>query len=124
MQLRNDVDGRNALRETIYGYYKKNGDRPSVNFRDSEEDGFFYTYFLFDRKHVIRYSLGEDRHVCIGGLCLAIGPHYFRPSEFWDYENDRRFSMEASPEAVVRNLKLLDEFFGVLPPQKDLQPIS
>ena len=110
--LINDLDGRNALRNTIFSFYEKNGNRPVSNFLDSEENGFFYVHFLINRKHVIRYSVGRDRGIFVGGVSLAIGPHYFGPYDFWDYENSERFSMEASTEAVENNLSLLDEFLG------------
>jgi hypothetical protein len=80
-------------------------------FWESEEHGFFNVHFLIDRKHVARYGIGEERHTSIGGIQLAIGPHYFSPEDFWGNEPAQQFSIEASEDAIKRNLKLLDEFF-------------
>lgn len=117
MQLKIDVDGRNLLDETIHNFYKRNGARNVRNFMHSEDKewGTFYTHFLIDRKHVIRYGIGQDRGFLLGGVDLAIGPHYFTPSVFWSYENSERFSLEASTEGVEQNLALMDEFFGYNP---------
>lgn len=48
----------------------------------------------------------------VGGVQLAIGPHYFSPADFWSYEASQRFTLEASMEGVIKNLRLLDEFLG------------
>jgi len=61
---------------------------------------------------VIRYSIGVDREVYVGAVELGIGPHYFGPAAFWSYDDMERFSMEATTEAVIHNLKLLDEFWS------------
>lgn len=114
MQLKNDFSGRNLLDETIRSYYKDNGDRHVSIFLHStnEEWGWRYAHVLLDRKIVIRYGVGEDRGMLLGGVELAIGPHYFGPSDFWSYENSQRFTLEASTEGVEKNLRLLDEFLG------------
>lgn len=112
MQLKNDLEGRNALRDQVRLYYQAHGERSAINFLDSQDQGFFYAHFLVDRKHVIRYGIGEDRRLWIGGVSLAIGPHYFSPADFWDYPNSQRFKIEASSEALIHNLTLLDEFLG------------
>lgn len=114
MQLKNDADGRNLLDETIRLYFKKNGDRATSNFlhTNDAEWGWSYTHFLLERKVVLRYGIGEDRGMCVGGIQLAIGPHYFSAADFWSYEASQRFSLEASTEAVEKNLRLLDEFLG------------
>lgn len=114
MQLSIDIEGKNLLDEVIQHYYKKIGNRTARNFLHAEESAqkWFFTYFLIDRKHVIRYGFGRDRGLLMGGLELAIGPHYFGPAAFWCYENSTRFSIEASTESVIKNLTLLDEFLG------------
>ncbi len=114
MQLKNDTNGRNLLREVVTGYYEKLGNRTVSCFlrANNPEWNWYYEHYLIDHKHVIRYGLGEDRHLLIGGVELAIGPHYFAPVDFWDYPNSQRFKIEASTEAVEYNLKLLDEFLG------------
>jgi hypothetical protein len=114
VQLRNNIDGQNLLDETIVKYYKINGTRDVIIFLHSEnqEWGTIYAHYLLDRTHVIRYGIGEDRGSFLGGLELAIGPHYFTPSAFWSYEASDRFTLEASTEGVIKNLRLLDEFLG------------
>jgi hypothetical protein len=114
VQLKNDIDGRNLLDQTIYSYYKKNGERHASLFLYSEDKDWncIYSHFLIDRKHVIRYGIAQDRVLFVGGVSLAIGPHYFTAADFWSYENLERFTMEATTEGVEKNLALLDEFFG------------
>ena len=109
MLLKNDINGRNGLRQIILKHYQEQS-VPATIFWESEEHGFFNAHFLIGRKYVARYGIGEDRSTAIGGLQLAIGPHYFSPEDFWGYEPARRFSIETSEEAIKRNLKLLDEF--------------
>lgn len=119
VQLKNDLDGRNLLDETIYSYYRKNGNRHVSNFshtEDPEWDGFD-TYFLIDRKHVIRYGISQDRGFWLGAVSLAIGPHYFGAADFWSYEDSQRFTLEATTEGVEKNLGLLDEFLGYTNPK-------
>lgn len=113
MQLKNDIGSVNLLDETIRGYYEKHGHRSAIRFLHSKgDDDSFCTQFLIDRKHVIRYQIGTDRGVWLGALLLAIGPHYFGPADFWSYEASERFKMDASTDAVIHNLALLDEYFG------------
>ncbi len=114
MQLSDNIDGKNLLEATIIEYYKTHGPRTATIFLRTEdrEWGYFYAHWLLDRKHVIRYGVGVDRGVLMGGVELAIGPHYFGPADFWSYEASQRFTLEASTDGVERNLKLLDEFLG------------
>ena len=114
MQLKNDLNGRNLLDDVIRSYFKESGGREAHRFLHSknEEWGWHYTHYLISRKHVIRYGIGEDRGGCVGGVELAIGPHYFGPADFWSYEASQRFTLEASTEGVIKNLRLLDEFLG------------
>lgn len=114
MMIRNDIDGRNLLRKTISSFYEANGGRHLYCFRVDQKDssGWHEEHCLLDRKHVFSYSIGSDRDTAIGAIALAIGPHYFTPANFWDYENSTRFSIESSTEAVEKNLRLLDEFLG------------
>ena len=109
MLLKNDINGRNGLRRIILEHYQKQN-VPITIFSESDEHGFFNVHFLINRKYVARYGIGEDRSTSIGGVQLAIGPHYFSPEDFWDYESAQRFSIETSEDAIRRNLKLLDEF--------------
>lgn len=112
--LKDDLESRNLLDETIYSFYKRVENRPIENFlrTKDEEWGWWYTLFLVDRNHVIRYGYGQDRGFWVGGVELGIGPHYFGPAAFWSYEDSQRFSMEASTEGIIKNLSLLDEFLG------------
>lgn len=111
MLLNNDLEGINLLDDTIHEYYKKSG-RYVAKFLKSEnkESGSTYLHYIIDRKHVIRYEVGEDRGLVVGGVELGIGPHYFRAAYFWTYENSERFSIEVSTGSVIHNLSLLDEF--------------
>lgn len=114
MQLGNDIGSLKALYEVIYEYYARYEGRFIEIFDDKSPDerGDYYVRFLLDRKHVVQYSIGPDRGVNLGALTLAIGPHYFRPADFWSYEASARFKIEASTDAVMHNLALLDEFLG------------
>jgi len=114
VQLKNNVEGRNLLDKTIRDFYRKNGNRNAVRFLHSEDKewGWFYTHFLIDRKHVIRYGFGQDRGFWVGGVELGIGPHYFKAADFWSYEDSERFTLEATTDGVEHNLALLDEFLG------------
>lgn len=112
MQIKNDIEGWNLLQSTINQYFKRDEKRTISYFLETknEEWGFFYQHFLLDRKHIFRYGIGQDRETWIGGLELAIGPHYFGPADFWSSAASERFQMAASTEAVEHNLRLLNEF--------------
>lgn len=112
VQLRNDIAGVNLLRGTVLEYYASDSTRIVEYFleTDDEEWGWHYQHFLVDRRHIFRYGIGQDRGVWLGGLDLAIGPHYFGVAQFWDYANSERFKLDATTEAVKHNLALLDEF--------------
>lgn len=112
MRLRNDEATWNKLREVISDHYDKQG-RPLTFFSpDFSAEDSVEVAFLIDRKHVAKYLIGVDRGIFTGALLLAIGPHYFRPSQFWSYEDSKRFSIDATTEAVEHNLSLLDEFLA------------
>lgn len=115
MQLKNDPESRNLLDDTICEYYAKNGNRIAYRFLHSKDPGWgwAYSHFLVGRTHIIRYGVGEDRNQWVGGVELAIGPHYFGPGEFWSSENFWRFTNEATTGGVQKNLALLDEFWGL-----------
>lgn len=113
MQLNNDENGRNTLCLTIGKYYESQNRH--VRFFMPDTNPFPETlkaYFLFDRRHVARYLIGEDRRVALGALELCIDGHYFSAADFWSYENYERFSIEASAPAILKNLALLDEFLS------------
>lgn len=115
MLLKNDGASFDALFNAINAFYSEIGNRTVLIFEEqlpseNSETGYFVR-FLLDRKQVIEYRIATDRGFFLSILSLAIGPHYFIPGEFWNYEDAQRFSLEPSTEAVVHNLKLLDEFF-------------
>jgi hypothetical protein len=110
--LRNDEQGWNELRNSVLSHYKKCELQVSFFAPEDHQSDDLETYFLIDRKHVVRYLIGLDRGMYLGVLQLAIGPHYFSAADFWSYEASQRFSLEASTEAVEKNLRLLDEFLG------------
>jgi hypothetical protein len=114
MQISNDFDGYKTLHLTICDYYKKNGSRNLAFFANKtpDGDGECYIRFLMDRKHVIQCSILTDRGINLTAVLLAIGPHYFTATDFWSYENSRRFKIDASTESVIHNLRLMDEFLG------------
>jgi len=114
VQLKNDIESKNALDQTILGFYKKTGNRIVRIFSHSDNEGEigYWTNFLLDKKHVVRYGICSDRGFWLGAVELGIGPHYFRPSYFWSYEDADRFALEATTEGVEKNLALLDEFLG------------
>jgi len=102
------------LFNTISSYYENIDGRKIFIFEEQypTEDlelGYFIRYLL-NAKHVVEYRVKNDRGIFLSVLSLAIGPHYFIPGVFWDYENSQRFNLDASTEAIVHNLKLLDEF--------------
>ena len=114
MLLKNDIEGINNLDDAIQNYYKNTGGRVVRQFSTSEniEWGWTYLHYLVDRNRIFRYGIGQDRTTWVGGIELAIGPHYFGVADFWSYENAQRFKIEASTDAAVFNLRLLDEFWG------------
>lgn len=115
MQLENDEKSFSLLFNAIGDYYEKNGNRAVHRFENVKPSGTetgYFVRFLLERKHVVEYRIAQDRDTFIGILSLAIGPHYFSPGEFLDYENSQRFVLEASTEGIETNLKLLDEFLG------------
>lgn len=120
MQLKNEAESFDLLFNTVSSYYRKYGNRQIVIFEekypsDDFEFGYFVRYLL-DKKHVVEYRVKSDRGLLLSIVSIAIGPHYFSPGDFWNYENSQRFSLEASTEAIDHNLKLLDEFLGYTNP--------
>src|SRR5450830_365070 len=109
--LENDIGVVSDLFNTISSYYIANG-RVFVIFDNaqiSDELSLgYYVRFLVDRRCVVEYKFERDRQMLIGTVSLGIGPAYFPPANFWDYENSKRFSLEASIEAINLNLAVLD----------------
>lgn len=115
VQLSNDEISWNFLSETIQNHYREQGRTVSIFSAPAPNQGNSLEFcFLIDRRYVAKYLIGWDRSY-LGTLLLAVGPHYFSAADFWDYPNYERFSIEATTEAVERNLSLLDEFLGYAP---------
>ncbi len=112
MQLKNNLEGRNLLDDTVRNYYRKAGNRSIKHFLWSEDRGVLSSHFLLERRHVLKISIGEDRGAYLTDIQLGIGPHYFSPSDFWSYEDYRRFKIEADIWSIEFNLRLMDEFLG------------
>jgi hypothetical protein len=114
VQLRNEMNSFDILFNTVTFFYNRDKGRHvlifETKFPSEDIDAGYYVRYLFDSKHVVEYRMANDRHTFLSILSLAIGPHYFTPADFWDYENPQRFSLDASTEAIEHNLKLLDEF--------------
>jgi hypothetical protein len=114
VQFKNDMSSYDALFNTVSSFYQAIPGRRVVIFEtqfpgeDLGED--YFVRYLLDAKHAVEYRIERDRNFLLSVLSLAIGPHYFPPCDFWDYENSQRFKLEASTEAVVHNLTVLDEF--------------
>lgn len=111
MQLKNEISGRNALRKIIQEHYRQQNVEVNI-FWESDENGFFNVHFLIDRKHVARYGIGEHRSTSIGGVQLAIGPHYFSPENFCSHEYYQKFSIDSGEDTIKKNLHLLDLFLN------------
>lgn len=43
-------------------------------------------------------------------VSMAIWSHFFIAHDFWDYDNAERFSLSVDEYAILKNLKLIDEF--------------
>lgn len=112
MQLKNDLEGRRLLDDVVQNYYLKTGSRNIKHFLWSEDRGALASHFLLERKHVLKLSIGEDHGAYLTSVQLGIGPHYFSPSDFWSYEDSRRFKIEADTFSIEFNLQLMDEFLG------------
>jgi hypothetical protein len=113
--LKNDDHGWNELRNSVLSHYKQCAVQISFFTPEDQHSDDLKIYFLIDRRYVVRYLIGLDRGMYLGTLQLAIGPHYFGPADFWSYEASQRFTLEASTEGVLKNLRLLDEFLGYSP---------
>lgn len=116
MLLNNDLAGFSELFNTVTSFYTDFGARRFLIFEnqmpsEDSDEGYFVRYLL-DRRHVCEYRVAHDRGCFLSILSLAIGPHYFPPEDFWSYDNSQRFRLEASTEAVLHNLGLLDEFLA------------
>ena len=114
MRLKNDMSGFAELFNTVSSFYQQTEGRRVIIFEEKYpgEDvvSDYFVRYLLDAKNVVEYRIANDRNVFLSVLSLAIGPHYFIPGAFWDYENSQRFNLDASTEAIVHNLTLLDEF--------------
>jgi hypothetical protein len=116
VQLKNEMHSFDMLFNAVSSFYRGDQSRRVLIFEekypDKDDDSGYFVRFLLDRKHVVEYRVANDRGLFLSILSLAIGPHYFPPTDFWDYENSQRFNLEASTEAIVHNLELLEEFLA------------
>src|ERR1051325_10232828 len=117
VQLKNDLESFDALFNTVSDYYEKNNRSCVIfetNFLGGDMEPSYFIRFLVDRKNVIEYKVAQDRGMLLSILSLGIGPHYFTPADFWNYEKSKLFKMEASTDAIFFNLSLLDNFLHPL----------
>jgi hypothetical protein len=114
MQLKNDMNSFDVLFNTITLFYNRDKGRRVLIFETKvpgeDIDAGYFVRYLLDSKHVVECRIANDRRKFLSIISLVIGPHYFTPADFWDYENSQRFSLDASTEAIEHNLTLLDEF--------------
>jgi len=77
--------------------------------RGVDEGDYCYANFLIDKKTVIRYSIPASIRT-FAVLWLGVGPE-FAPVEYLLTEK-KIFSGDTTKEAVVHNLKMLDEYLA------------
>jgi len=75
-------------------------------------DNEYHQDFFVDRKHFIRYSIPIDTRNFYAMLSLAIGPNYVSMRWLVGDQNQSKFSMESTTEAVSQNLSMLDEYLS------------
>lgn len=118
MLLKNDENNFSEPFNTFTAFYADTVAPKFLIFENqlpSEDSGAgYFVRYLLDRRHVFEYRVERDRGYFLSTLSLAISPHYFPSEDFWSYDNSQRFKLEASTEAIVHNLKLLDEFLAIL----------
>ena len=110
MQIKNDSDRCNVLREIIKEFYEPKRPLSFCDYSGVDQNGDSKTTFLLDRKFVVQYSIGYDNGVLLGVVLLAIGPIFFTAADFWSYEDSRKFKLDVDVEAVHHNLAMLDVF--------------
>jgi len=120
MELRNDAPSRNEMRLCIERFYRDKN-RSCFGYGDTVHasmiDGINYeeTYsmkYLVDKKNFIRYHIPIDTRNFYAYLCLGVGPEYVNMQNLVSEENQSKFSMESTTEAVVHNLAMLDEYLA------------
>jgi len=121
MELRNDSQSYAALNACIDRYYRSKGlpclPIGEVKINTSEINGAIYendyeqNYFVA-RKYFIKYSIPIDTRNFYAMLSLGVGPGYVPMKWLVSEENESKFSMESTTEAVVHNLKMLDEYLA------------
>lgn len=121
MELKNDEQSYAVLDACVDRYYSDRN-LPCLPYgvrqtRSSNIDGVIreevclQTYFVA-RKHFIQYAIAIDTRNFYSMLSLAIGPHFVNMRWLVSEENESKFSMESTTEAVVHNLAMLDEYLG------------
>jgi hypothetical protein len=112
MQFQNHAEGRAVLKDVVASYFQDTGKRTAINFLDSEDEDFFYAHFLIASRHVMRYGIGMDRRTSVGGISVAIGPHYFALRSLVSDQDASRLSIELSISAIQKNLAVLDGYLA------------
>lgn len=113
MLLKNNEDNLIKLHNIIADYYYNLGRKFIIYEHNilSESDSIgYYVRWLLDRKYVFEYRVTEDRNMMLSVVSMAIWSHFFIAHDFWDYDNAERFSLSVDEYAILKNLKLIDEF--------------
>ncbi|MCW5223538.1 hypothetical protein D8B23_02550 [Verminephrobacter aporrectodeae subsp. tuberculatae] len=85
--------------------------RTSVIDGQIHEDVYEKVYFVA-RKYFIKYSIPIDTKNCFAMLSFAIGPNYVPMTWLVTEENESKFRVDNTTEAVVHNLAMLDEYLA------------
>jgi hypothetical protein len=120
VELKNDAQSRNEMHLCIEQFYRDRN-RSCFGYGDAVHssivDGMnceetFSMKYLIDKKNFIRYHMPIDTRNFYAYLCLGIGPEYVNMRNLVNEENQSKFSMESTTEAVVHNLAMLDEYLA------------
>lgn len=120
VELKNDALSRNAMRLCLERYYGNKGRSCSgygEAVHSSVVDGItceetYSMKYLIDKKILIRYHIPIDTRNFYACLCLGIGPEYVNMRNLVSEEDQYKFSMESTTEAVFHNLAMLDEYLA------------
>lgn len=116
MLLKSDKDDLSKLHNIITNYYYNLGRKFIIyehEISNEFNDNDYYVRWLLDRKYVFEYRITEDRGMALSIVSKAIGPKFFTPYDFWDYDNAERFNMNVDEISILNNLKLIDEFIAI-----------
>jgi hypothetical protein len=121
MELKNNQDSFYALNACVDKYYQERGypclpyggtkiQKIYIDGKEYEEE-YQQVYFVA-RKHFIQYSIAIDTRNFYSMLSLAVGPHFVNMRWLVTEENESKFSMDSTTEAVEHNLAMLDEYLA------------